>query len=117
MTGMGMPRQEWYLGLLGYLGMWMTMMVPMMLPSLVPMISRYRRSVAAEGLRRYGLTVLVGVGYYVVWAVFGVFAYGAESGLMGMMMGRETAGPWLPDAAGMVLLFAGAVQLTRWKAR
>ena len=33
MTGMSMPRQEWYVGLPGYLRMWMTMMVPMMLPS------------------------------------------------------------------------------------
>ena len=45
MTGMSMPRQEWYVAAAGYLGMWMAMMVPMMLPSLVPMVSRYRRSV------------------------------------------------------------------------
>src|SRR6476619_2543607 len=44
MVGMSMPRQQWYLELSGYLWMWMAMMVPMMLPSLVPMVSRFRRS-------------------------------------------------------------------------
>jgi predicted metal-binding membrane protein len=105
MNGMSMPRSAWYLGLPVYLEMWMTMMVPMMLPSLVPMVMRYRRSVSARGLRRHGLTVLVGGGYFLVWAGLGVLAHFAEwAGVM-------------PAAAGMVLLAAGAAQLTRWKAR
>ena len=102
-----MPRQEWYLSLPEYLGMWMTMMLPMMLPSLVPMVSRYRRSVPAEGLRRHGLTVLVGLGYFAIWAVLGALVHGAES----------TGASWLPGTAGLVLLAAGAAQLTRWKSR
>ena len=102
-----MPRHEWNLGVAGYPGMWMTMMLPMMLPSLVPMVSRYRRSVPAEGLRRHGLTVLVGLGYFAIWAVLGAFVHGAES----------TGASLLPGAAGMVLLAAGAAQLTPWKSR
>ena len=117
MTGMSMPRQEWYLGLPGYLRMWMTMMVPMMLPSLVPMVSRYRRSVPADGLRRHGLTALVGVGYFAIWACLGVVVYGAESGFKGIELGRDVPVGWLPGAAGVVLLAAGAAQLSRWKAR
>jgi len=85
--------------------MWMTMMVPMMLPSLVPMVMRYRRSVSAGGLSRHGLTVLVGGGYFLVWAGLGVLVHFAE-----------WAGV-LPAAAGVVLLAAGAAQLTRWKVR
>ncbi|HEY9441855.1 MAG TPA: DUF2182 domain-containing protein [Gemmatimonadales bacterium] len=104
---MSMPRQEWYLSLPEYLGMWMTMMLPMMLPSLVPMVSRYRRSVPAEGLRRHGLTVLVGLGYFAIWAVLGALVHGAES----------AGASWLPGTAGLVLLAAGAAQLTRWKSR
>src|SRR6266511_1069023 len=72
MTGMTMPEQTWYGAAAGYLGVWMAMMVPMMLPSLVPMLSRYRRSVrAADGIHLHGLTALVGVGYFVIWAVLG----------------------------------------------
>ncbi len=117
MTGMSMPRQEWYLELSGYLRMWMAMMVPMMLPSLIPMVSRYRRSVPADGLRRHGLTVLVGLGYFTAWAGVGVVAYGVSAGFMAMQMTWEPVGWWLPGAAGVALLVAGAAQLTDWKAR
>ena len=61
-----MPRQEWYLGLAGYLGMWMTMMLPMMLPSLVPMVSRYRRALAAGAERPPGPHGVVGHCYMAV---------------------------------------------------
>ena len=107
MTGMPMSQQTWYGAAAGYVGMWMAMMVPMMLPSLVPMVSRYRRSVPAEGLRRHGLTVLVGLGYFAIWAVLGALVHGAES----------AGASWLPGTAGLVLLAAGAAQLTRWKSR
>ena len=117
MTGMSMPRQEWYLGLPGYLGMWMTMMVPMMLPSQIPMVMRYRRSVPAEGLRRHGLTALVGLGYFAVWAGLGVVAYGGSAGVMVLVRGWGPMGRWLPGAAGVTLLVAGVAQLTTWKAR
>jgi predicted metal-binding membrane protein len=117
MTGMSMP-QTWYGAAAGYLGMWLAMMVPMMTPSLVPMLSRYRRSVrGADGNHRHGLTALVGVGYFVVWAVLGAAAYVASAALMAVEMRWETVGRWLPVAPGAVLLAAGALQLTAWKAR
>ncbi len=112
-----MPRQEWYLGLPGYLRMWMTMMVPMMLPSLVPMVSRYRRTVPAESPRRHGLTALVGLGYFAIWAGLGVVAYGGSAGVVVLETRWGPAGWWLPGAAGVTLLVAGVVQLTTWKAR
>jgi len=118
MTGMAMPQQTWYGAAAGYLGMWMAMMVPMMLPSLVPMLSRYRRSVrGADGIHLHGLTALVGVGYFVVWAVLGTVAYAAGAGVMAVEMRWEKVAHWLPVAAGVVLLVAGGVQLTSWKAR
>jgi predicted metal-binding membrane protein len=118
MTGMTMPQQTWYGAAGGYLGMWMAMMVPMMLPSLVPMLSRYRRSVrGADGIHLHGLTALVGVGYFVVWAVLGTAAYAASAGVTAVEMRWGEVAAWLPVAAGMVLLMAGGVQFTSWKAR
>ncbi len=118
MTGMTMSQQTWYGAAAGYLGMWMAMMVPMMLPSLVPMLSRYRRSVrGAEGIHLHGLTALVGVGYFVIWAVLGTAAYAAGAGVMAVEMRWEEVARWLPVAAGVVLLVAGGVQFTSWKAR
>jgi len=118
MTGMTMPQQTWYGAAVGYLGMWMAMMVPMMLPSLVPMLSRYRRSVrGADGIHLHGLTALVGVGYFVIWAVLGTAAYAAGAGVMAVEMRWGKVAQWLPVAAGVVLLVAGGVQFTSWKAR
>jgi predicted metal-binding membrane protein len=118
MTGMSMPQQAWYGAAAGYLGMWMAMMVPMMLPSLVPMVSRYRQSVrGADGIRLHGLTALVGVGYFAIWAVVGAVACAAGAGLRAIEMRCDNVTRWLPVAAGVVLLVAGGVQLTAWKAR
>ena len=118
MTGMTMPQQTWYGAAAGYLGMWMAMMVPMMLPALVPMLSRYRRSVrGADGIHLHGLTALVGVGYFVIWAVLGTAAYAAGAGVMAVEMRWGTVAQWLPVAAGVVVLLAGGVQFTSWKAR
>ena len=55
-----------------FLGMWVVMMVAMMLPSLAPMLWRYRQAVGRTGETRQGrLTALVGVDYFFVWTVLG----------------------------------------------
>jgi predicted metal-binding membrane protein len=76
MGEMRMPGQTWPGAATSFLGMWVVMMVAMMLPSLVPMLWRYRQAVGRTGETRQGwLTALVGVGYFVVWTVFGMAAY------------------------------------------
>jgi predicted metal-binding membrane protein len=118
MGEMPMSGQTWPGAAVSFLGMWLVMMVVMMLPSLVPMLSRYRRSVrGADGIHLHGLTALVGVGYFVIWAVVGMAAYAAGAGVTAVEMRWETVAQWLPVAAGMVLLVAGGVQFTSWKAR
>jgi predicted metal-binding membrane protein len=115
---MTMPQQTWHGAAAGYLGMWMAMMVPMMAPSLVPMLARYRRSVrGADGIHLHGLTALVGVGYFVVWAVLGAAGYAARASVTVVEMRWGSVAQWLPVAAGVVLLVAGGLQLTSWKAR
>jgi predicted metal-binding membrane protein len=115
---MVMPQRTWYGAAAGYLAMWMAMMVPMMVPSLVPMLSRYRRSLrGVDMLRLHGLTALVGLGYFVVWALFGAAAYAAGAGLGAAGEHWRSVAHWLPVGAGVALLVAGGVQLTPWKAR
>ena len=73
MAWMRMPGQTWPGAAASFLGMWVVMMVAMMLPSLVPMLWRYRQAVGRTGETRLGrLTALVGVGYFFVWTVFGM---------------------------------------------
>src|SRR5205823_9712797 len=45
MAWMRMPGQTWPGAAVSFLGMWVVMMVAMMLPSLVPMLWRYREAV------------------------------------------------------------------------
>ena len=77
MTWMRMPGQTWPGAAASFLGMWVVMMMAMMLPSLVPMLRRYREAVGttAGGARLGWLTALVGAGYFSVWTVFGTAAF------------------------------------------
>src|SRR5688500_18238118 len=54
MAWMRMPGQTWPGAAASFLGMWIVMMVAMMLPSLVPMLRRYRQAVGGTGERRLG---------------------------------------------------------------
>src|SRR5580700_3777350 len=76
MGWMRMPGQSWPGAAATFLGMWIVMMVAMMLPSLVPMLARYRQAVAATGATRLGsLTLIVGVGYFLVWTLVGLATF------------------------------------------
>src|SRR5215471_1576751 len=76
MAWMRMPEQTWPAAAASFLGMWVVMMLAMMLPSLVPMLRRYRQAVGRTGETRLGrLTALVGTAYFVVWTVFGMAVY------------------------------------------
>jgi predicted metal-binding membrane protein len=90
MAWMRMPGQTWPGAAAAFLGMWVVMMVAMMLPSLVPMLWRYRQAVGQPGETRLGrLTALVGVGYFFVWTVFGMAAFPLGVALAALEMGSE----------------------------
>jgi predicted metal-binding membrane protein len=114
---MRMPGQTWAGAAASFLGMWVVMMVAMMLPSLIPMLWRYRQVVAGTGATRLGwLTVLVGVGYFFVWTLFGVAAFPLGVALTSVEMQQPTLARAVPVAVGVVILIAGALQFTAWKA-
>jgi predicted metal-binding membrane protein len=118
MAWMRMPGQSWPGAAASFLGMWVVMMVAMMTPSLAPMLSSYRRSVrGASGARLGGLTVLAGAGYFLVWVAFGAAAYPLGVALGAAEMQWPALARCVPAATGVVLLLAGGVQLTAWKAR
>ena len=126
MTWMRMPGQTWPGAAATFLGMWTVMMVAMMLPSLVPMLWRYREAVGrtagarvgpARGARVGLLTALVGAGYFFVWAVVGMAAFPLGVVLSAAAMRAPALSRAVPFAAGVVVLTAGLLQLTAWKAR
>ena len=117
MAWMRMPDQTWPGAAASFLGMWFVMMVAMMLPSLVSMLWRYRQAVGRTGeMRLGGLTALVGVGYFFVWAVFGMVAFPLGVVLATIEMQQPAVARVVPIAVGVVVLLGGAFQFTRWKA-
>ena len=118
MAWMRMGGQTWPGAAASFLGMWVVMMVAMMLPSLVPMLWRYRQAVGRAGDARLGrLTALVGAGYFVVWTVVGMAAFPLGVALAALEMQQPALARAVPIAVGVVVLIAGALQLTAWKAR
>ena len=118
MAWMRMPGQTWPGAAASFLGMWIVMMVAMMMPSLTPMLWRYRQAVAGPGETRLGrLTALVGAGYFLVWTVFGMAAFALGVALAAGEMQQPELARAVPTAVGMVVLFAGALQFTAWKTR
>ncbi|HEY7371122.1 MAG TPA: DUF2182 domain-containing protein [Polyangia bacterium] len=118
MMWMRMPGQSWPGAAAVFLGMWAVMMVAMMLPSLLPMLRRYRRALGAEGGARVGrLTAVVGAGYFAVWTALGLVAFPLGAALAALEMRQPALARAVPIAAGLVVFAAGLLQLTAWKAR
>jgi len=118
MAWMRMPGQTWAGAEAAFVAMWTAMMVAMMLPSLVPMLGRYRQAVGTRGTARlHVLTAVVAVGYFAVWSALGaaIFPFGAALAVAQMRLPALARA--VPIAAGVVVLLAGTVQLTAWKAR
>ena len=118
MAWMRMPGQSWSGAAATFLGMWIVMMVAMMLPSLVPMLWRYRRAMCcARPTRLARLTTFVALGYFFVWTAFGVIAFPLGVALATMTMHLPALSRAAPMATGVVVVIAGALQFSAWKAR
>lgn len=118
MAWMRMPGQTWSGAAASFLGMWLVMMPAMMLPSLVPMLWRYRQAVGGAGEARLGpLTALVGLGYFLVWTLFGMAAFPLGVALAALEMRLPALARAVPFTVGVVVLLAGALQFSVWKAR
>jgi predicted metal-binding membrane protein len=118
MVWMRVPGQTWLSAAASFVGMWEVMMVAMMMPSLVPMLQRYREAVGRTGETRLGrFTAIVGVGYYVVWAILGAAVFPLGTALTSTEMRFPLLARAVPVATGAIIIIAGALQFTRWKAQ
>jgi predicted metal-binding membrane protein len=119
MRGMDMgPGTD--LGSLGwFVGVWVTMMAAMMLPSVAPMVlvfSRVSRERARRG-RAFVPTWVFVAGYLAAWTAYGLAAYGLYRAVAAAdpgFLAWDAQGPYL---AGGAIVVAGLYQLTPLKAR
>lgn len=113
-----MTGQDWSGPALSFVGMWFVMMMAMMMPSLVPMLLQYRQAIGTKGHGPVGwLTALVGAGYFFVWTVFGIVVFPLGVALATAEMQLPELSRAVPVAGGVVVLIAGVLQFTGWKAR
>ena len=106
------------LGTLGwYVGVWVTMMAAMMLPSALPMVLLYDR---IAGRRRPGRlpavsTTLFVASYLGVWTVYGLAAYGIYRGIGALHLGFLEWSRGGAYTAGALIVVAGIYELTPLK--
>lgn len=119
LSGAWMPMcgKTWSRAAASFVLMWVVMMAAMMLPSLLPMLWRYRRATGRAGGRLGRRTVLVGVGYFIVWTAIGLALFPLGTALAAAEMQQPALALAVPIAACVVVLIAGALQFSTWKAR
>jgi len=117
MAWMRMPGQTWVGAAGAFTSLWVVMMMAMMLPSLVPMLSRYRQAIRKAGGAAVGwLTAMAGIGYFLAWSLYGIVAFPLGAALTTLAMQQPALARAVPIAVGVVVLVAGALQFTAWKA-
>jgi predicted metal-binding membrane protein len=117
MLWMRMPGQTWPGVAASFLGMWVAMMAAMMMPSLAPVLWRYRQALAmTDETRIVRLTALVSLGYFFVWAVVGMAVFVLGVALAALEVRLPVLARAVPMAVGVIVLIAGALQFTAWKA-
>jgi predicted metal-binding membrane protein len=117
MAWMRMPGQTWAGAAASFVGMWIVMMLAMMLPSSAPMLWRYYQSVERGCETPRGqLASLAGLGYFFVWTLIGLAAFPVGIATAAVEMEQPMLARAVPVAAGFMVVLAGALQFTKWKA-
>jgi predicted metal-binding membrane protein len=100
-----------------FLGVWVTMMAAMMLPSAAPMVLLFQRisSQRARSERGYVPVWIFAASYLAVWAAYGLVAYGLYRLVIHVasnFLAWDRAGPYV---AGGAIALAGLYELTPLK--
>jgi predicted metal-binding membrane protein len=96
-----------------FLGMWLTMMVAMMFPTMGPTVLAHRLVVRQRGEGMLPTLAFV-FGYLVVWTAIGLVPLVIFLGVRDLPMVAPVA-RWLPRLSGVALIGAGLYQFTPWK--
>ena len=94
--------------------MWLFMMLAMMLPAMVPMVATYAM-ISRNEVQGLSLAVRIAVfiaGYFALWAAFSIGAAFAQTALAQTPWFVEGGTQALPLASAVLLMAAGAWQLT-----
>jgi predicted metal-binding membrane protein len=101
-------------GLGWYLGIWVTMMAAMMLPSAAPMVLLFAKVTAGRAGRGRAFVptwIFVG-GYLAAWTAYGLIAFALYRGIRSLDLGFLSWDAQGPLVAGGAIAAAGVYQLT-----
>ncbi|WP_084688725.1 DUF2182 domain-containing protein [Paraburkholderia oxyphila] len=113
-----MCGQTWLHAAASFACMWAVMMPAMMLPVLVPMLMREREpSSDSASIRSALLTILVGMGYFLVWILAGCAVFPLGAALAAIALRVPAFAHAAPAAGGAVVVLASLLQFTSWKAK
>lgn len=112
MSGMNMSLSP--LQVLLFLFIWVVMMVAMMLPSTAPMIMSYI-GLSQQRNSVYSRTLNFALGYFIIWAGFGMLAYMASMFFSSLVMDFPMLQSYDKLFAAVVLISAGAYQFSPLK--
>jgi predicted metal-binding membrane protein len=83
----------------------------------VPTLWRYLQTTGDSGKTRLSwLTALVGAGYFSAWSLFGIVVFPFGAALAEIEMQQPTLARVVPMAVGVVVVLAGTLQFSVWKA-
>lgn len=117
MSGMDMGPGTNLGGLGWFVGIWVTMMAAMMLPSVAPMVLLFDR-VSSERARRgqsYVPTWIFAATYFAVWTAYGLGAFVLYRGVRALDLGVLHWNRGGPYVAGTLIALAGLYELTPLK--
>jgi predicted metal-binding membrane protein len=120
LSAMWLPTcgQTWPEAAAAFTGVWALMMLPMMLPPLMPALWVHWKKARHLAFERYGRsTMLVIASYLAAWAILGVFVFPVGAGLAISVIRSAALARAMPVISGVVIIVAGAMQFTEWKAR
>lgn len=93
-----------------FMGMWVTMMVAMMFPTIAPIVLLHRMVVRKRGEGLLSTAAFAG-GYLAIWSLVGLLPLTLLIGFRQLSDGST----WVLRVGGVVLVLAGGYQFTRWK--
>jgi predicted metal-binding membrane protein len=118
MSWMRMPGQSWTGAAASFTGMWIVMMAAMMLPSLAPMLYRYRNTIERTFEAKLGrLTAIASIGYLLIWTAWGIAVFPLGAVLSNLEMDFPNLARTVPAEIAGIVLVAGIVQFSEWKLR
>lgn len=99
-----------------YVSGWLLMSAAMMLPTILPLLSIFRRVTFRRTDRRFLLSLVIG-GYLVIWGSFGVLAHTLNWAILELVQGSIwlATNSWIP--AAFIFLLAGIFQFSALKYR